>query len=95
MWHHNTFAILIYEAEMPGVATGDNSTTRLGTDNAPQPDAVLLIDPTRGGQARISADDYVEAAPELVVEVAASSVSIDPYTKCHMYQRNGVRAYLV
>lgn len=56
---------------------------------------MLLIDPTRGGQARISADDYVEAAPELVVEVAASSVSSDPYTKCHMYQRNGVRAYLV
>ena len=87
--------LIYYEAGTPGVATGDNSTTRLDMDNEPQPDAVLLIDPARGGQARISADDYVEAAPELVVEVAASSVSIDLHTKFDMYQRNGVREYLV
>ena len=34
-----------YEAETPGVETGDISTTRLDLDNEPQPDAVLLIDP--------------------------------------------------
>jgi Uma2 family endonuclease len=84
-----------YEAGTPGVVTGDNSTTRLDLDNEPQPDAVLLIDPDCGGQARISADDYVEAAPELVVEVAASSTSFDLHTKFHVYRRNGVREYLV
>lgn len=73
-----------YEAGTPGVATGDNGTTRLDLDNEPQPDAVLLIDPTCGGQARISEDDYVEAAPDLVVEVAASSVSFDLHTKLHL-----------
>ena len=51
--------------------------TRLDLDNEPQPDAVLFIDPAKGGQARISADDYLEDAPELVAEVAASSVSYD------------------
>src|SRR6266545_2568429 len=84
-----------YEAGTPGVEAGDNSTTRLDLDNEPQPDAVLLIDPACGGQARISADDYLEGAPEFVAEVAASSVSIDLHTKSQIYQRSGVREYLV
>src|SRR5262245_7458438 len=84
-----------YESGTPGVEAGDNSTTRLDMDNEPQPDAVLLIDPARGGQARISADDYIENAPELVAEVASSSVSIDLTTKLHVYRRNGVREYVV
>lgn len=92
---HLIWWLVHYEMGTPGVATGDHSTTRLDLDNEPQPDAVLLIDPARGGQARLSADDYVEAAPELVVEVAASSVSVDLHTKLHVYRRNGVREYLV
>ena len=35
-------------------------------DNELQPDPVLLIDPACGGQARISEDDSLEDAPELV-----------------------------
>ncbi len=84
-----------YESGTPGVEAGDNSTTRLDIDNEPQPDAVLLIDPACGGQAHISADDYIEAAPEFVAEVATSSVSIDLHTKFQVYQRSGVREYLV
>ncbi len=42
----------------------DNSTVRLDLDNEPQPDVQLFIDPTRGGQAAIDADDYVAGAPE-------------------------------
>src|SRR5215472_4287775 len=87
--------LIHYEAATPGVLTADNSTARLDLDNEPQPDAVLLIDPARGGQARISADDYIENAPELVAEVASSSVSIDLTTKLHVYRRNGVREYVV
>ena len=58
-------------------------------------DAALLIEPTAGGQARINEDDYVEGAPELVAEVAASSVAVDLNAKFRAYQRNGVREYLV
>ena len=87
--------LIHYEAGTPGVETADNSTTRLDLDNEPQPDAVLLIAPASGGQARISADDYIEAAPELVVEVASSSVSFDLTMKLHVYRRNGVREYVV
>lgn len=84
-----------YVAATPGVFGADNTTVRLDLDNEPQPDALLLIDPARGGQARISADDYIEAAPELVAEVAASSVSIDLGAKRKAYRRNGVQEYLV
>jgi Uma2 family endonuclease len=84
-----------YEAATPGVEGGDNSTARLDLGNEPQPDTLLLIDPARGGQARISADDYIESAPELVAEVAASSAAYDLHTKLQVYQRNGVREYLV
>ena len=87
--------LICYEAGTPGVGTADNGTVRLDLDNEPQPDAMLLIDPECGGQARISADDYVETAPEFVAEVSSSSVSIDLTAKLHVYRRNGVHEYLV
>jgi len=77
------------------VSVSDNGTVRLDLDNESQPDALLLIDPTRGGQARFSPDDYIEGAPELVAEVASSSVSYDLHAKLHAYRRNGVREYIV
>jgi hypothetical protein len=55
----------VYRASTPGVETADNSTARLDLDNEPQPDALMLIDPALGGQARISEDDYIEGAVEL------------------------------
>jgi Uma2 family endonuclease len=81
-------------AATPGVLVFDNATIRLDLDNEPQPDVALLIDPARGGQARISDDDYIEGAPELVVEIASSSVSFDLHDKLRVYRRNGVREYL-
>jgi hypothetical protein len=87
--------LVVYEANTPGVVTGDNSTARLDLDNEPQPDALLLIVPARGGQARITSDDLIEGSPELVAEVAASSVSYDLNAKLNVYRRNGVREYVV
>jgi Uma2 family endonuclease len=85
----------IYEGATPGVIGADNTSTRLDMKNEPQPDVVLLIDPTKGGQAKIAPDDYIEGAPELVGEVAPSSVSFDLHSKLEVYRRNGVREYLV
>jgi Uma2 family endonuclease len=84
-----------YKVTTPGVELGDTPTVRLDLDNDPQPDAVLLIEPALGGQARISDDDYIEGAPELVAEVAASSAAIDLGAKKQAYRRNGVQEYLV
>jgi Uma2 family endonuclease len=85
----------VYESATPGILGADNTTARLDLVNEPQPDLLLLIHPTRGGQARISEDDYIEAAPELVAEVAASSASYDLHDKLEVYRRNGVREYIV
>jgi Uma2 family endonuclease len=84
-----------YFAGTPGLEAGDNSSIRLNLDNMPQPDVFLMIQPERGGQARISEDDYVEGAPELAAEIAASSVSYDLGKKLHVYRRNEVREYIV
>ena len=84
-----------YAAHTPGVEVGDNSSVRLDLDNEPQPDALLFIDPACGGQVRISADGMIEGAPELVAEVASSSVSYDLHAKLHVYRRNGVCEYIV
>jgi Uma2 family endonuclease len=85
----------IYQATTPWVEGSDNATVRLDLENEPQPDALLRIDPTLGGQASISSDDYLEGPPELVVEVAASSVSQDMNRKKRVYARNGVPEYIV
>jgi Uma2 family endonuclease len=84
-----------YKGATPGVIGADNATTRLDLDNEPQPDVVLFIDPAKGGHARISPDDYIEDAPELVAEVASSSASYDLNDKLKAYRRNGVREYIV
>ncbi|MHC5745748.1 MAG: Uma2 family endonuclease [Nostoc sp.] len=84
-----------YEAATPGVALGIEPTVRLDLDNEPQPDVVLLIEPEAGGQTRLSEDDYIEGAPELVVEIAASSAAIDLHGKKQAYRRNGVKEYIV
>jgi hypothetical protein len=49
----------------------------------------------RAWQVKISEDDYVEGAPELVAEVASSSVSFDVHTKFNVYRRCGVKEYIV
>ncbi|MEQ8968888.1 MAG: Uma2 family endonuclease [Coleofasciculus sp. C1-SOL-03] len=84
-----------YQVATPGIELGIEPTVRLDLDNEPQPDAVLLIDENAGGQARLSDDDYIEGAPELVAEIAASSVAIDLHEKKRAYRRNGVQEYIV
>ncbi len=92
--HANIMAWLgFYKAYTSGVQIGDNCTVRLDPENEPQPDALLRIE--KGGQSIISEDGYVEGAPELIVEIAASTVSIDLHDKLKAYRRNQVQEYLV
>jgi Uma2 family endonuclease len=94
--HARAITVLgVYQAGTPGVRLGDTPTVLLDLDNEPQPDAVLLVDPRLGGQSRLSEDGYIEGAPEMVVEIAASTVSIDLHTKKQVYRRNGVKEYIV
>ncbi len=85
----------VYRAATPGVMLGDNATLRLDPANELQPDALLRLEPSFGGSSQLDEDDYLVGAPELVVEVAASSASTDLHDKLEVYRRNGVREYLV
>jgi Uma2 family endonuclease len=98
--HSHAHSLLVtwlgfYAVHTPGVESGDNGSIRMDLDNEPQPDAYLIIRPERGGQARISEDDYIVGAPELVAEAASSSVSYDLGKKLNAYRRNGAREYVV
>ncbi len=84
-----------YRALTPGVVGGCESTVRLDLDNEPQPDSLLRILPSHGGRAKRSEDGYLEGGPELIAEVAASSVSYDLHDKLNVYRRNGVLEYIV
>jgi Uma2 family endonuclease len=85
----------IYKMATPMLMLGDNATVRLDFDNEPQPDGLLRLEESVGGNSRISEDDYLEGAPELIVEIASSSASYDLHDKLQVYRRNGVREYLV
>ncbi len=84
-----------YFAATPGLILSDNGSVRLDARNVPQPDLSLLIDRSRGGQHGLDPEGYIDGAPDLVCEVAASSVSIDRNAKLRAYQRNGVREYIL
>ena len=49
----------VYRAQTPGVRAGDNGTLRLDTENQPQPDGVLLVEPSHGGRVQLSSDDRI------------------------------------
>jgi len=56
--------------------------------------AITFPETNLSGQSRISQDDYIEGAPELIVEIAASSAAYDLHDKQEAYRRNGVQEYL-
>lgn len=78
-----------------GVRVGDNTTVRLDLDNEPQPDGLMIREPSHGGRVVIGPGGYIEGAPELVVEIAASNATFDLHTKLRVYRRNQVQEYIV
>jgi len=84
-----------YCAATPGVDLADDATVILDGDNEVQPDALLRIVTEARGKSLVTDEDYISGPPELAVEVAASSASIDLHAKREAYRRNGVQEYLV
>lgn len=84
-----------YAARTPGVRAAANATLQLDSDNVVQPDALLRRLPERGGRCRSTEKSYLAGPPELVVEIAATSASIDLHAKLRTYRRHGVTEYLV
>ena len=84
-----------YSLATPGTDVLDNTTTVLGDDSEPQPDACLLILPECGGQTLEGKSGWLEGTPELIIEIASSSESFDLHEKRDEYERYGVKEYLV
>jgi len=83
-----------YWAATPAVMVLDNATLLVDEDNEPQPDAMMRLEPELGGRSWIDERDYVNGAPELIVEVAASSAALDLHKKLRLYERIGVQEYV-
>ena len=84
----------VYKARTPGTSAAENTTTILDETNEVQPDCWLRILPGKGGQSR-NVGEYVAGVPELIVEVAGSSRSIDLGSKLREYERAGALEYVV
>ena len=87
--------LVTYASRQPETEVCANTTVILDAENTVQPDALLRRLPEHGGLTRVNDDGYLTGPPELVVEVAASSASIDLRDKRRAYCRNGVCEYLV
>jgi Uma2 family endonuclease len=83
-----------YEAQTPGVEAANDSTVFLGPKSEPRPDLFLRVLTGLGGNTR-TVDEYVYGGPELIIEVAHSTVAIDLHQKKDDYERCGVAEYLV
>lgn len=84
----------VYVSTHEGIIRATDSTVKLDADNEFQPDLFLAWDQAHGGTARLE-DGYLVGAPELVVEISASTASRDLSLKMDVYRRNGVREYIV
>ena len=87
--------LALYASRHPEVQFMPNATVLLDAENTVQPDALLRRLPEHGGLSRVGEAGYLTGPPELIVEVAASSASIDLRDKRRAYCRNGVPEYLV
>jgi Uma2 family endonuclease len=94
---HASFAAILgnYEAATPGVEAGLGATVILGEESEPEPDLYLRLLPQYGGMTRVNEDEYLVGPPELVIEIAHSSVAIDLHAKRLDYEKAGVLEYLV
>ncbi len=82
-----------YAIHHPGTAAAAEGSLYLSSADHVQPDAMLWK--TGGGSARIGSDSYMHGAPELAVEIAASSASYDLHFKKESYRHAGVQEYVV
>jgi Uma2 family endonuclease len=98
-WHYVTTANAVgwlwtYRNRTSGTEMGDNGSTALDDFSEVQPDAFLRILPERGGQTH-DFGKIIRGAPELVIEVADSSKSIELGPKMAEYERAGTLEYIV
>jgi Uma2 family endonuclease len=85
-----------YEAATPGVEMLPTPTVILSSDCEPQPDVALRM---LNGKSQVvlredSETEYIAGPPELVVEAASTTESIDLHRKRNDYEKHGVAEYI-
>jgi Uma2 family endonuclease len=89
------FWLNAYRIKVPGLRVAVDSTVFLSPESELQPDVLLYRRPAIDSGARLNDEGYIEGAPELIVEVAASSASYDLHDKMEAYRLAGVPEYIV
>jgi Uma2 family endonuclease len=87
--------LYVYSVETPGTVVQANGTAKLGPRSEVQPDTALLIDPAFGGRTSQDARHFTVEAPELVVEIADSTLRRDLDAKKKVYEQAGALEYVV
>ena len=87
--------LFLYTMETPGTIVQGNTTVILDRENEVQPDSALKIDPEWGGQTSRDSRGATIGCPELVIEIASSSLRMDLNAKRQLYEQAGALEYLV
>lgn len=95
--YHDELGYLLgtYCRATPGTELGHDATAILGEQSEPRPDLLLRVIAECGGRSQVNAQKYVSGPPELLAEIAYSSLSIDLNQKRIDYEQAGVLEYLV
>ena len=82
-----------YVAATPITDGGDNATILLDYETEVQPDVFIRLEGA-DAQSAVNEEGYITGAPELIIEIAASSVAYDLHVKKRAYARHHVREYI-
>lgn len=87
----------LYSRRTPGVHSGAGASVILNDLNEPEPDSFLRLQPEYGGTSRNTEADgpYIQGAPELIIEIADTTLYRDLHQKKDAYKQAGVKEYIV
>ncbi|MGL6077061.1 MAG: Uma2 family endonuclease [Fimbriiglobus sp.] len=89
------FWLWFYQGETPGLGVINKTTVILGKQSEPEPDGGLFVLPSHGGSCQFQDGKTLSGAPELLVEIANSTASMDLNQKKADYEKAGVQEYVV
>jgi Uma2 family endonuclease len=84
-----------YRRATPSVLVILPSTIELSEQDLPEPDVMMIIDHPAYGATSFDEDDWLYGPAELVVEISASTASKDLNLKRRVYEKAGVKEYIV
>jgi Uma2 family endonuclease len=85
-----------YVHATPPIRLVENTSIQLAQDDFAQPDLFLWLPKTHEQDAAAGQrDEILDHAPDLVIEIAASSAAYDLHVKMNAYQRSAAPEYVV